>query len=480
MRNQRVLVGLFGLAWALGLFGIWWAPALPFQDLIAHAGFLATRLRYASSPVEQSVLDLAPELGPYSLFHASTTLASHWLAPLAVMRLEMSLVWTAYPLALCYARWRLIGRPSLALAFVGLLLSLGWMTMLGLVSFQLGAALLVIGNAEWLVFSRTPSRARAAWIALWPPLLFFAHGFCFVLFMLLVASSWTRQRAPRVLLPLAPGVAVVLLVLARHGLPTQLPALRFELLDKTTLWLTPTLLTRFGVDVGVGLVLWAGALLSARAAWRATGPRATLARQAAALGVAFLLLPHAFGPLGFVDGRLLPTLLALALIAFDEAHETRAARVVAAGTFAVLGCALIALLQFQREARGSAPILAQIPSGARLLHLPLDPDSRVFAAHPFLHYDKLALIERPLIVSDVWFHAATALSPKPSHPSLRLPTRRYAVLGAIRWNDYRLTEWDYVLCRTRPDAEEPADVPAQLRRIDHEGGFWLYRVEKAE
>jgi hypothetical protein len=125
-------------------------------------------------------------------------------------------------------------------------------------------------------------------------------------------------------------------------------------------------------------------------------------------------------------------------------------------------------------------VLGEIPAGSRLLHVPLDPDSDVFAAHPLLHFDALALVERPLVLSDLWFHAGTALYPRPEHPALRLPVAPYAVLGTPRWAEYRWDDWDYVLIRTRVDAAEATGIPARLARIDHVGGFWLYRVQKPE
>lgn len=487
-RSSRALVGLLCLAWGLGLIWFWAYPALPFQDLVAHAGFLATRLRYAASPVEQAMLVYAPRLGPYSLFHLLGALASLVWSPLGTMRLIASLVWTAYPAALVYARFRLTGRLSLAHAFAGMLLALGLMTMLGLASFQLAAALLLVVHAEWLALVRAaaPSKRRVLGFSLLPLVLFFAHGFAFVLFLLLAAITLVAPALRRhviALLGLVPGVvACVAAGLARLGTSVGMHhEIRFQSLgDKLALLVTPTLLTRFGLDVAVGLGLWVWAGHHAVHGVRTGGMPRLLALQAMLLLGAFFLLPHAIGPFGFVDARLLPTALALALLAGPEPGRTLT-RAVAFGTFVLLGCALFASTRFQREAEGSTRIAARIPAGARLLHLPLDPDSRVFAAHPFLHYDKLALIERPLVVSDVWFHEATALYPRSDHPALHLPkTARYSVLGEARWSEYQLEDWDYVLCRTQLDDAEPAAVPAQLSLLDHAGGFWLYRVNEAE
>jgi len=137
---------------------------------------------------------------------------------------------------------------------------------------------------------------------------------------------------------------------------------------------------------------------------------------------------------------------------------------------------LMASAGFQGEAAGYREIVAAIPQGARVLNLPLDPDSAHFTGHPFVHYDKLAMVERPVVVSDVWFHQGTALYPTPVHPALRLP-RQYSEsdLRRIDWGAYRLEDWDLALIRTRPGAEPPV-VPPGLALSLHRGGFWLYRI----
>ena len=122
-------------------------------------------------------------------------------------------------------------------------------------------------------------------------------------------------------------------------------------------------------------------------------------------------------------------------------------------------------------------MLAQIPPKSRVLNLPIDPNSDFFTGHPFVHYDKLLLTLHPAVVSDVWFHQGTALYPRPENPSLRLPPD-YASsdLHFTAWSDYRLEDWDYVLVRTRPNAELlPLPVPTSLTLVDRRGGFWLFQ-----
>ena len=148
------------------------------------------------------------------------------------------------------------------------------------------------------------------------------------------------------------------------------------------------------------------------------------------------------------------------------------------GSVAVVTLVVIALAAsqlFQSEASGWHEVIDAVPANARLLNLPIDPNSSVFTAHPFVHYDKLVLADRPVVVSDVWFHQGSGVYPTADNPALRLPdTYSESDLRVVDWPAYQLADWDYVLIRTRPSATEPR-VPAALSLAIHRGGWWLYR-----
>jgi hypothetical protein len=269
--------------------------------------------------------------------------------------------------------------------------------------------------------------------------------------------------------------------------------------DKLSLLITPTLITRWIVDACVGILLWAVVIagLAATIRWvrqpppvqPSDGETASRAHTRALLGclallgLAFLALPYSIGWFGFVDGRLVPLLLLVGVMAVrrETFGRTLLALYVRAGPIAACSMVTIALVAshlFQREARGWREVLATVPAEARLLNLPLEPNSEVFTAHPFIHYDKLALAERPLVVSDVWFHQGSALYPTALNPALRLPASySESDLRLIDWPAYHLEDWDYVLIRTRSDSEQPS-VPAQLALAAHRGGWWLYRTDR--
>jgi hypothetical protein len=149
-------------------------------------------------------------------------------------------------------------------------------------------------------------------------------------------------------------------------------------------------------------------------------------------------------------------------------------RVVPPLAIVIVALALSTSYRFQDEARGYREVFAQVPAYARVLNVPIDPNSDVFTGHPFVHYDKLMLAERPVLVSDVWLHQGSAVFPRAGNPVLTLPHDYLSSdIRALDWSAFRLSEWDYVLVRTKPNAPAPATLDS-MRLVDHVGGWWLY------
>ncbi|MGA7123648.1 MAG: hypothetical protein WBY94_26325 [Polyangiaceae bacterium] len=490
----------------------WLFDSLPFQDLPAHAGFIALRHRFAHSPFDQRFFVLAPHLGPYSLFRTLGEAFLPLFGPVGAIRVIATLPVLAIPLALLWARRRLHGERTPTAAYYGLSLSFGFMTLLGFASYLLGVAALIVTLTVWLelLWAVDTADRRAHWLeactACLAPLLFVAHGHAFAIFLALAGLSAvaTGRRWARILRLRALGPALVLAgwvawsqrasVIPPGSAPPPNPPLEphFQgLYDKLSLLLSPTLLTRTGVDVLVGLVLWAVLLASVITTARVTAGERTrtsafahvraLVACMAGLFAAFLAMPHSIGWFGFVDGRLVLVLLLLAVMAArkDALPPLLAglfARVAPVAAWTMITIAMGASWLFQSEARGWREVLAHVPAESRLLNLPLEPNSRVFTAHPFVHYDKLALAERPIVVSDVWFHQGSALYPTPENPALQLPSSySESDLRSIDWPAYRMDDWDYVLIRTRSESSQPR-VPDAVKLAAHQGGWWLFRA----
>jgi hypothetical protein len=487
----------------LGILVFWSFDAMPFMDLPAHAGLIALRHRYGEAPVEQAAFVVSLHVGPYSLFRGLGEALVGIVGPVRAVRAIATLPLLLTPLALGFARRRLQRDRSPLAGFVGITLSFGLMSLLGFASYLTGVAILMIVLTLWLelLLIRGAAWKRELLVAAAACFLFISHGHAYVIF-LGIAGVTALSSAPRKerlfrLRALAPSflLAAWSASLAR-GTPEGAARIEWasngvnfqSAFDKFTLLVTPTLMTRTGIDFTLGVAVWAvivtATVMTVRGLRNATDEAAAHSRAllaaAAACAFAFLVLPHTIGWFGFVDGRFVPLVLMLCFLALRRSAITpRLQRILDRGSIAsaaiITVVALVANYRFQSEARGWDRVLARIPTGARLLNLPLDADSDIFAAHPFIHYDKLVLAERPIVPSDLWFHQGTGVYPKPGNPALTLPdSYTPSDLKKIDWPDYRLSEWDYVLVRTRPDARAPA-TPALLELVEHEGGWWLYK-----
>jgi len=505
-------IGLGAVVFAASLV-FWLFDAMPFQDLPAHAGLIAMRHRFGSSPFEQRFFVLAPHIGPYTLFRFLGEGLMRVLGPTGAVRAIATLPVVATPAAMVFARRRLHGDRTPTVGFLGVVLSFGLMTLLGFASYLLGLAVLLVALTLWLELmvaadNGEPARKLELAVAVAAPLVFIAHGHAFVLFLGLagIACLATGRRLERLvrLRALVPALLIAARVawIERASVVPQGAVASHAGMapyfqgpyDKLSLLVTPTLMTRTGIDIAVGIFLWVllGVATVATVRWlREPATRAEAASRshsralyagAACVAVVFFALPHRIGWFGFVDGRLVPLILILAALAIHPPSLGSLARTGFERGVPVLACATVALVlvasyRFQAEARGYKEVLAAVPADSRLLNLPLEPNSEIFTAHPFIHYDKLVLAERPVVVSDVWFHQGSALYPTPSNPVLSLPSSySESDLRFIDWPAYRLADWDYVLIRTRTDAATPPSAPPSLSLAKHAGGWWLYRT----
>jgi hypothetical protein len=501
------------VAVTLAAASVFWAfDALPYQDLPAHAGALAIRQRFSESVFDRHNYREGPEMGPYAVFLLLGDLLARLMGPERAIRALSTLPVLATPAALLLARRRLHGDRRPWAGFLGVALSFGFMTLLGLAGYLLGLAALVLAFALWLELMNdlargAPSARRELLFGAAALGVFLIHGHAFLLLFAFAAitasASGDRARRALRLRALTPAIALGAWSALRGG-PPQGSAGTFALarspdfqtpLDKLSLLVTPTLMTRWGVDVVVGLAVWCVLLASLHSTLRAreapggeAGPSSANARAAsvAAAGAAvlFAVLPHAYLWFGFIDGRMVPAFLFLVILAVRrDALGARLARgldaVSLAAAFVMTGLVLLATARFQVEARGYREVLAAVPAEASLLNLPLDPDSDVFTAHPFVHYDKLATIDHDVLLSDVWADRATALYATPENPQAHLPADyNSANLRRIDWEAFDLSEWTHVLVRTRPDAPPP-ETPASLTLFRNAGGFWLYASTQA-
>lgn len=468
---------------------------LPFQDLAGHAGHLAIRERLANSPFEQRFLVDAARPGPYSLFRVLGHFFAQAWGALGALRALTLLPMVATPWAVVRLRRRLSTEgwdPTYAL--IGLFACLGLMLMFGFASYLTGTAVMLVALDAFLAIpeSRTPWR-HVALAAAFAVFTFYAHGFSLLvlgaLVLAIIATDVPRMRQMSIAAALVPaGVCALSSQLALRDVTAHVsksealaPTLFQGPLDKLSLLVSPMLISRFGVDVALGLLLWGSIFVGAWTCWgrnnhwpSSVGRKRVLRGGLALLGL-FLLLPHNAHWFGFVDGRLLPTSFLLVALALPEGWWT-ARRRDAAALLTVAQCTVLAtcVAMFQSEMQGFDDIAQALPNDMRVLNFPIDANSRYVVGHPFVHVDKLLVLKRPELLSDLWLHQGTGLYARDANPALHLPSQ-YAstqVQEGRALEGISLEEWDYALLRK--ESMVPPPVPPGWEPRRQSGAWWLY------
>jgi hypothetical protein len=473
----------------------------PHQDFPGHAAMLAIRERLPESAFLQQYFERGSVVGPYAVFLGLGQVLAPVVGPEGALRIVGAVANAALPCLLLLARRWVHGGAWWGAGFFGLCLSLGFLTAQGLISFLFGLSAFALAFSRWvtlLVPSGRPAPALAWQVVALSTATFFAHGFAFLLLLLcagltLVIDRPGLRRLARSWVFL-PGLVIMALIYLRDR-GVYPPDVSVGLVQYRPDWaklqmlFLPTTFSRLGVDVVAGGVIWlllgAAVLATLRkhagAEPPSNGQRAAvlLARTAVLLFVLALLAPKRFDFFGSLDIRLATAALLVAMLAISptvaQARLTVALRIVPP----ILGSAMVVTLLvaaaiFQREAAAGEPVLRRIPDHARVLYLPVQPYSRVWAAMPFFHFEKRLLFDRDVLVGNVWLHQGTALRPTSRGLGPLTVTPVATADGEVPWADYDLRPWEYVLVRNaRPDA--PRDAPAVLLLLASRGGMHLYR-----
>jgi hypothetical protein len=471
----------------------------PYQDFPGHVAMLAIRERLGESPFLQLYFQRGSCWGPYGMFLGLGHALAPLLGPEGAMRLIGAVANCSLPLLLLVARRGLYPEPWSGAGYLGLCLSLGFMTAQGFTSFLLGLGAFAVAFCRWVTLLCHPQRPprHMDWqVAALAVVTSFTHGFAFVLLMVCAAltivigrPTWRSILRARVFLPAA-GLMVAVYFRDRGLYPPEstAPLMEFRpLWAKVQMLFLPTTFSRLGVDVAVAAVMWIllGGTIVATLRRRPSDndelrrPPVVMAWTAVALFALALLAPKRFDFFGSLDIRLACTAILVAILGIDVgAMKGRLARALRIGppilAAGMVATCLTAGLIFQREAGQAESVLRQIPDHARVLYLPMQPYSRVLAAMPFWHFEKRLLFDRDVLVSNVWLHQGTAL--RPTALGLRpLTVTPMATSDAeVPWAAYDLRPWDHVLVRNARTSA-PRDAPSGLMLLGSSGGMHLYR-----
>lgn len=390
----------------------------PLTDLMGHMGRYRVQLDIAGSPW----------LGRYYSFdwavigNLGCDLLVQLLGPLLGLEPAVKLIVLTIP-ALTVAGLIAVAREVHgrvpATALFALPLAYGYPFQFGFINFALAMGLMLVLFALWLRMARTgglrwrPAVFLIAGFALWV-----AHSFAWgVLGILCFIAEGVRRRkqgerwhacighAILACLPLAPPA---LLLLPWPGRPGATPHGSFDFFNWTfkTRWIVSVLRERIEYwDKAGALLLYAVALSGlVRRPWRRY--EAVLGIAAVLLLAIFMALPRVLLGSAYADMRLMPYVLALAILALRPIADRRVASGLAiaatlffAGRIAV---STAAFLRYERNYEAQLKALDQVPMGARVMVLASIPCRTVWYTTRMEHLSSMATVRRQSFVNDQW------------------------------------------------------------------------------
>ncbi|MDB5738580.1 MAG: hypothetical protein JWO65_2248 [Sphingomonas bacterium] len=391
-------------------------PIPPLTDLMGHMG------RYRV----QIDIDNSAALARYYRFdwaiigNLGCDILVQLLGPIVGLEAAVKIIVLAIP-SLTVAGMLLVAREVHgripATAIFALPLAYGYPFQFGFLNFALAMGLMLIAFAFWLRMARTGKRK-------WRPYVFFVVGFALwvahsfawgVLGILCFIAELVRERKAGTAWPRAFGRSII------ACLPLAPPALlllpwRGQAAPHGTFgwfqwyfkwrWIYSVLRERVQIWDLFGAALLFGVGLSglSRRPWRRYEP--TLGFAAILLAIVFVCLPRILLSSAYADMRLVPYMLAVAILALRPLANRRVATIVAGLGLVFFGARIaistLAFLKYERNYNTQLKALDHVAQGSRVLALATIPCRNVWYTTRMEHLSSMATVRRNAFVNDQW------------------------------------------------------------------------------
>jgi hypothetical protein len=437
---------------------LWWPAVPPLTDFPGHLGSYRILAEAGQGPLARHYAvhwQLIGNLGVEALVLALRPLLGlESAAKLAVMAIPALIV-----AAMLWLAREAHGRvpPTAPFAFP---LAYALPFQFGFVNFCLSAALALGALALWLRLAGTrPAWWRAALFAPLACLIWLCHSFgwamagLFVLGAELVLRRRAGERWPRAVILAGLMVLPMALPLAATAAGLAQPAVGdtgdwFDWPLKL-IWLLSVLRERW---LPYDLACMAGLLTLVALAIRSSRLRLDpLLGVPALLGFAvFLLLPRVFEGGAYVDMRILPATLALAVLAIrvDPAwHGARWLAAAAVGFFALqLAVTTIVFAQAANAQTRELAALDVLPAGSAVLVLEAEPARTEWRVPRDTHLAGIAIARRRVFTNDQWALAGQQLI-APLHTGAAPYDRDPSEIVYPAGLGYQITDFDTAITR---------------------------------
>jgi len=402
-----------------------WPPFAPLTDMPGHIGRYRILAEAGALPLARHyAVDWAP-IGNFGV-DALVLLLQPLLGIESAAKLVVLLIPPLTVAALLWAGHEAHRRIPATAAFA-FPLAYSFPFQLGFVNFTLGVALAIAGLALWIRLARVaPLWVRIMVFVPIAGLLWLCHSFAWAMLGLYVfGAEWAirtdagerRWRAAivaaLVCVPLAwPQVAAMMLAQARLAGDTG----DWLNLANKAQWMASILRERWKLYDVLCLTVLAFLLWHAIRSKRLTFSR-KLAIPALLGGVAFILLPRLYAGGAYVDMRMLPYSLALAIVAIEvPAAQAQRYALAAAAFFGMrMASTTVAFALFAAGQASALRALPALPVGSGVLVLVQEPSTGQWENPRWTHIAGLAIARRRVFTNEQWALPGQQLI-RPLHP----------------------------------------------------------------
>jgi hypothetical protein len=393
---------------------IWW-PIPPLTDLLGHMG------RYR---VELDVGTPSPLLRYYGfqwgiVGNLGVDLLVVPLSKIFGLELSVKLIALAIP-PLTVAGFILVAREAHgrvpATTLFALPLAYGYPFQFGFINFALAMALMMLAFAFWLRLARMGHLRLRSWLYLFVGFaVWLTHSFAWgVLGVLCWTAEFVRERrggagwfeawwkAAVEVIPLMPPA---LLLMPWRGAEAPKGTFDWFNWNAKLRWIYSMLRDRWVIwDLASAAIILVVALSGFINPRRRFDP--TLGLAALLLGLTFVLLPRVLLSSAYADMRLVPFMVAIAIVALKPRLDPRAAPVIAALAVAFfvarMGAQTVSYALYESNYQQQLAALPHIQPGSRVMVLATTPCQYVWHTQRTEHLSSMAIVRRETFVNDQW------------------------------------------------------------------------------
>lgn len=486
MGGDRWFSITFWVCCALLAVPLWTVEYLPMTDLPQHAAQIAIWTRWSDPDFGYQQIYVQNWFTPYLFGYLFAFVLTPFMSVNAALTTVITVALIGIPLATRFVirevggnRWWVFAVFPSVFCF-----SFDW----GFLNFLVGVPLALLLLMAALRYAENPTRRSGVLLTAGFAGLFFVHVLLFIYVALILGLTILARREDWKpgLVSLAPIIVLLPLVLIWLYVTRSTESLT----HRAMLWELPGLMPRlvrlFSEVAGENPALWTlfvGIFAFALPLFLGARPSRNPARWIpfAATVAIFLLVPHEFLGTAFLYSRYAVFAIPTWLYAMERKSPAPQSNIrLFLGPALAVTCTMMTTLQFwsyEPEVAGLRQVIDQLPVNARILSIPVRPNSRYMRTPVFLHTPVWYQAEKGGVVDFSFAINFPLLFRYRPETEPRIPRMFVWDPRMLKWEEHRGSSYDYFIVRDVGREPSPilTSIHAPVEFVGRSGMWQLFR-----